>query len=171
MRKVFGLIALSCLLIFGSNMIVKAEELKEVFIEGVEDMSYEDATDYIADYIGLPEPLNLDELTGINAIYYDESGIMVTFTTICNLGPAEQVGVKEVYIQRREEGSNSFGNVPIWEYFYAYETDTHSYSGGYEVKDPVNGLYYRGKQRHFIVYEGVEYSYWSYTGEIQYIIE
>lgn len=171
MKKLFGLLMLSCLLIFGSNTVAKAGEIKEVFIEGIEEMSQEEASEYIADYIGLSQPFNLDELTGINTISFDEDGILVTFTTRCNLGYAEKVGIKEVYLQRRPEGSNTYGNIPIWDYFCDYDTNTFSYAGGYEVKDAEEGLYYRGKQRHFIVYEGVEYSYYSYTGEIHYVFD
>ena len=54
----------------------------------------------------------------------------------------------------------------VWEACYTHNTNDLSHSVGYEVKDPVIGKYYRGKQKHYIIYDGVEYSY--YTSEIHF---
>ncbi len=56
----------------------------------------------------------------------------------------------------------------VWEACYTHNTNDLSHSVGYEVKDPVIGKYYRGKQKHYIIYDGVEYSYYTYTAEIHF---
>lgn len=145
----------------------KAEVYEEVFIDGVENMSPEEAAAYIESFIGVPAgTYALDELTGYNTIKATKTAIGITFGTVCNLGLAEEVGVKQVSIQTREEGSNMYGNVPISGSYYF--TDSLSYMGYYNITNPKVGLYYRGKQKHYIIYNGVEYSYFSYTSEIMF---
>lgn len=168
MKKVLGfIILLSVITGFQSNIIVKAEVYEEVFIDGVEEMNPEDAAAYIESFVGAPAgTFALDELTGFNLITYNETAIQVTFITNCNLGIAEEVGVKQVSIQTREEGSNMYGNVPI---AGTYCTKNASgYAGNYSITNPKVGIYYRGKQKHYIIYNGVEYSYFTYTSEIQF---
>ena len=167
MKKLFGILTTALLWILFPCTLTKAGELKEVFIEGVEDMSVEEASEYIGNYIGI-EPFNLDELTGISSIAYNSKEFSVIITKKCNLGFAEEVGVKEVYIQHRKEGSNTFGSIMVWEACYTHNTNDLSHSVGYELKDPVIWKYYRGKQKHYIIYDGVEYSYYTYTAEIHF---
>lgn len=167
MKKIASFIIIVTLIAaFNSNLVVKAEPI-EVFIDGVEDMSPEEAATYIQNYIGVPVgTYALDELTGINMISFNSKTIEVTFTTNCNLGLAEEVGVKQVSIQTREEGSNMYGNVPIAGTYCT--KNAVMYAGKYSITNPKVGIYYRGKQKHYIIYNGVEYSYFTYTSEIQF---
>lgn len=166
MKKFFSLVLFMTLIVVSSsNMRVKAEPYEEVFIDGVEEMTPEEAAAYIESVMGVaPGTFAANELTGINGITPYETKISIIFITNCNLGIAEEVGVKQVSIQTREEGSNMYGNVPVSGSYYA--TNSLSYAGYYNITNPKVGLYYRGKQKHYIIYNGVEYSYFSYTSEI-----
>lgn len=165
MKKILCLFFLASIIAMSSNTIVKAEAYTEVFIDGVEEMTPEEAAAYIESAIGVPAgTFSINELTGINSISASATTINVFLSTNCNLGVAEEVGVKQVSIQTREEGSNMYGNVPVSGSYYA--TNTFSYAGSYKITNPKVGLYYRGKQKHYIIYNGVEYSYFTYTNEI-----
>lgn len=166
MKKIMSLFFLiSAIMIYNNNITAKAEVYEEVFIDGVEEMTPEEAASYIESVIGIPtSTFGLNELTAINSITPSATSINISFATNCNLGVAQEVGVKQVSIQTREEGSNMYGNVPIAGSYY--KTDSIFYAGSYDITNPKVGLYYRGKQKHYIIYNGVEYSYFTYTPEI-----
>lgn len=164
-KKVILFFLISTIVMFNSGITANAKSYTEVFIDGVENMTPEDAATYIESVIRVaPGTFAANELTGFNSINPLSDSINVGFATNCNLGLAEEVGVKQVSIQTREEGSNMYGNVPVSGSYYF--TNSLSYAGSYNITNPKVGLYYRGKQKHYIIYNGVEYSYFTYTNEI-----
>lgn len=140
------------------------EEIPIVYLEGVEDMTPEEAQEYISSYIDDVMPLDgITELSGNAEIEISGTKIKITFRTQSLLGVAEEIGVKTVSVQYREEGEHTYYNVPVNNSFVEY--DSMGYYGSYEVAKPKVGMYYRGKQRHYMIKNGVQYAFFTYTEE------
>lgn len=109
----------------------------------------------------------INELTGINSISPYVDIIKIGFATNCNLGVAEEVGVKQISVQARKKGTKVYEDIFI--YGSSYYTNSISYMGYYNVIEPEGDLYYRGRIEHYIIYEGIEYSHVTYTSEVFYV--
>lgn len=156
-KVIFFLIMLGFGLVTANIKTTKAEEeLEQVYLD-LEYMTEEEAVAFLKDYIGLPETFSIDEINGTVNVVANSSTIDIGFTTTSTIGIASEIGVKLVYIQNREPGGNIYGSQIVPGNFYT--TNSYGYMGGLTVKNPEVGREYRVKLTHYIIVDGVQYSF------------